>query len=215
MKRLFDIECRTPWLLARFTNRQRMLSWSLNRPGMVEADTVAWLEVRDADLPLGVDPLEMLERRLGEQGLDAAVGLMTAREIALHHPATAIGEDVRVDALVTLGLTNGALLDETGRLTDYTAVAPVGTINMLVAVSHPLSEAAMLEAMSVATMARTAALLSDGGRIVGTGTDCIVVACPEGVGGETFAGLHTVVGTRITEAVFQAVREARRTWEGG
>jgi len=215
MKRLFDIECRTPWLLARFTNRQCMLSWSLNRPGMVEADTVAWLEVHDADLPLGVDPLEVLERRLGEQGLDDAVGLMTAREVALHHQATAVGEDIRVDALVTLGLTNGALLDEDGRLSDCTAVAPVGTTNMLVAVSRPLSEGAMLEAMSVATMARTAALLGNGGRIVGTGTDCIVIACPDDIPGEAFAGLHTDVGTQITSVVFRAVRDARRTWEEG
>jgi len=213
MKHLFDIECRPPWLIARFATRQRIMSWSLNRPGMVEADTVAWLQVCDADLPLEVDPLEMLERRLAVRGLADAVGLMTSREVHFHHLADTGDGVTHVEVMVTLGLTNGLLLDEGGCLIDFTPAAPIGTINMLVAVSRPLAHGAMLEAMSVATMARTAALLAGSGRIVGTGTDCIVVACPDASPGEAFAGLHTDIGAQITASVFKAVQAARLEWE--
>jgi adenosylcobinamide amidohydrolase len=212
MKRLFAFDCQPPWLVARFPARQRMLSWSLNRPGFVEAQTVAWLQVCDADLPLGVDPLDLLERKLGEQGLDDAVGLMTAREIRHHHFAASGDGSARAEVLVTLGLTNGITLDEIEQPIDYPATPSVGTINILVAVSQPLSQAAMLEAISVATMARTAALLSEGGQIIGTGTDCVVVACPDKIPGEAFAGLHTAIGMHITEAVYRGVLDARNLW---
>ena len=212
MNRLFRIECDPPWLIAQFSNHQRMASWSLNRPGLVEAGTVAWLQVRDADLPVGVDPLELLERRLAERELGDAVGLMTAREIEHHHIASSGDGRIYAEAMVTLGLTNGVTLDGAGHPINLPAEPPlVGTINMLVAVSAPLSTGAMLEAMSIAAVARTAALLADG-RIVGTGTDCIVIACPDSLPGEAFAGLHTSIGAHITASVLQAVRQARERW---
>ena len=213
MNRLFTTECRPPWLIARFADRQRMVSWSLNRPGIVELDTVAWLQVSDADLLLGVEPLAYLDRRLAEQGLADAVGLMTAREIQHHHFASSGARGVVVEALVTLGLTNGVKLDASGHPNDDQINEAVGTINTLVAVSCPLTDGAILEAMSVATMARTAALLADQGRIVSTGTDCIVVACPIGSTNDSFAGLHTVIGQHITSSVFRVTREARAEWE--
>ncbi len=100
-----------------------------------------------------------------------------------------------------------------GGLTAVASKTTVGTINTLIAVSRPLSEAAMLEAISVATMARTAALLSEGGRIVGSGTDCMAIACPNGEARDTFAGLHTAIGRHLTASVFQATRRARTVWE--
>ncbi len=216
MTHLFDLACRPPWLVARFALPQRILSWSLNRPGLTEADSVAWLQVRDADLPPEVDPRELLDRRLAEQGLGEAVGLMTARDVR-HHRRVFSGEDgLGVEALVTLGLTNGVGLDEAGRASDFTPLSPVGTINALIALSRPLSEGAMLEAISIAATARTAALLSGAGRIVGTGTDCLVIACPRRAADQAvFAGLHTAIGRQITTAVFQATRQARLDWEAG
>lgn len=213
MDKLFDIECDPPWLIARFAHRQRMASWSLNRPGLVLADTVAWLQVRDAEFLPVEDPLAFLEDKLDRKGLAGAVGLLTAREIERHHVASAGDEDGSAEALVTLGLTNGIVLAGDGRPLDQAVPETVGTINMLVAVSHPLTDGAMLEALSIATMARTAALLADGGPVVGTGTDCIVVACPDAAPHRRFVGLHTEIGARITASVFQAVLEARQRWQ--
>jgi len=213
MTRLLDIDLCPPWLIARLPSPHRMAGWSLNRPGLTQAETVAWLEVCDADLPIGLDPLDLLERRLAEQGLKNAAGLMTARDVRRHCSAVSADDAVRVETLVTLGLTNGSILDGQGRPSGPVGAFPVGTINLLVALSVPLSDGALLEALSVAAAARTAALLADGGRIVGTGTDCILVACPQAAAGECFAGLHTPVGHHLTAAVFQATRQARQEWE--
>lgn len=213
MTRLLDIDLSPPWLIARLPGPHRMAGWSLNRPGLTMAECVAWLEVRDADLPLGLDPLDLLERRLAERGLENAAGLMTARDVRRHCLAISADDAVRAEALVTLGLTNGSILDERGWPSGPVGAFPVGTINLLVALSAPLSDGALLEALSLAATARTAALLADGGRIVGTGTDCILVACPPAAGGQRFAGLHTAVGRHLAAAVFQAGFAARREWE--
>jgi adenosylcobinamide amidohydrolase len=214
VSRLFEIACRPPWLLARFGSPQRIVSWSLNRPGFVASDTVAWLQVKNADLPIGLDPKRFLESRLVDEGLAEAVGLMTARDIREYAVASA-GEGVyAVDTLVTLGLGNAVTLDPTGRPVAVAREAePVGTINALVACSQPLGDGALLEAMSVATAARTAALLADDGRAIGTGTDCLAIACPMGGTPDIFAGLHTEIGTSIAAAVYRATREGRRVWE--
>lgn len=213
MTPLFTFDCHPPWLVARFATDQRMLSWSLNRPGFVDAQEVAWLQVSDADLPLEVDPLMLLEQRLVEHNLPGAVGLMTARAVTHHHFAKSGDGKCHAESLVTLGLSNGITLADIGHSGDPAARATVGTINTLVAVSQPLSQGAMLEALSVASMARTAALLADGGNVIGTGTDCIVIACPSTGEEQLFAGLHTNVGTHITASVFRAIREALRVWK--
>jgi len=213
MTRLLDIALCPPWLIARLPAPHRIAGWSLNRPGLSTAACVAWLEVRDADLPLGVDPLDLLERRLAEQGLADAAGLMTARDVRRHCLAVSADDAVRAEALITLGLTNGSILDDQGRPSGPVGAFPVGTINLLVALSVPMSDGALLEALSLAATARTAALLADGGRIVGTGTDCTLVACPLADSGQVYAGLHTPVGHHLTTAVYQATRAARREWD--
>lgn len=73
-----------------------------------------------------------------------------------------------------------------------------------------LSEAARLEALSIAAEARTAGIMDLGltrnGRIVtGTGTDCIVVASPCGGPDAPFAGLHTDIGVSLGLAIYDAV----------
>jgi len=214
---LFEIECRPPWLRATFRSPQRIVSWSLNRPGFVRADTVAWLQVSNADLPIDVDPRGLLESRLREEGIAEAVGLMTARDIREYVVARSDEADAAVAAvhvLVTLGLGNAVTVDAMGRPIDSVREAErVGTINALVACAQPLSDGALLEAISVAAAARTAALLAGDGASIGTGTDCLAIACPIDAPEETFAGLHTEIGKRIASTVFRATREGRFAWE--
>lgn len=215
MEKLFDVECDPPWLIARFASRQRVASWSLNRPGLVIADTVAWLQVRDADFLPIEDPLAFLDGNLDRKGLVGAVGLMTAREIEHHHHASIGDEDGFIETLVTLGLTNGIIQGPDGCLVDPARQEAVGTINMLLAVSHPLTDGALLEILSIAAAARTAALLADGERMVGTGTDCIVVVSPDTEPRRQFAGLHTKIGMRAFMSIHQAVIDAQRQWRKG
>jgi len=211
---LFIPEIRPGWLIATFSTPQRIASWSLNRPGLTIADQVAWLEVVDADLPLGVDPLALLTERLAAAGLSGAVGLMTARLLDRYQQTRSGTDPDRAEVLLTLGLTNGAVLDPAGHPRPVRPPpGPIGTINLLVALAQSLSEGAMLEALALAAQARTAALLAEGGRIVGTGTDCIVLTCPDQPVSQTFAGLHTATGQALTTAVYQATRTARAIWE--
>jgi adenosylcobinamide amidohydrolase len=213
----FTVQCRQPWLIARFPASCNMLSWSPNRPGFRVARTVAWLEVRNADLADVANPVALLRDRLRAEGLGRAVGLMTARDVRRHHRARAEVEGVVVDVLTTVGLTNGERIG--CRCTDPTIPAHpgVGTVNTLVHVSVPLSRGGLVEAMSLATQARTiavfeAGVVRDGVIVTGTGTDCIVVASPSLGQVEHHAGLHTAVGEAVGAAVLAATRDGVLGW---
>jgi adenosylcobinamide amidohydrolase len=73
----------------------------------------------------------------------------------------------------------------------------------------------LIEALSIATQARTAAvmdvnLMLPTGRATGTGTDCIAVAARPGPA--LYAGLHTDIGEALGAAVYQATMTGARDW---
>lgn len=192
-----------------------MLSWSLTRPGFQVAQKVAWLEVRNADLPPAEDPLHVIANLVAGADLADAVTLITSRDITRHHVARSAVEGEVAVCLATVGLSNG---ERVGRRCAEPVWLP-GTINTLVHVSRPLSQAALIETVSIATEARTAAVLDagvhrGGTAVTGTGTDCIVVAAPAcGGEGARFAGLHTAIGEAVGDAVYRAVSEGARVWQ--
>lgn len=207
-----EILCIAKTLAVRFAAEQAVLSWSLTRPGFVRADTIAWLEVSEADLPIGVDPAALLRERLAAAGYGDAVQLMTSRDVTKHHRATRQSGDATAFCLATVGLANagrvGADTPHSGR---------TGTINLVAHIDQPLNEAGLIEALSIATEARTAAVIDlgwtrDGLVVTGTGTDCIAVACPVADQRLTYAGLHTDVGRAIGGAVYDAVLAGGREW---
>jgi len=209
---VLDIHCEQPWLIVRLPARCMTLGWSLARPGFVETSTIAWLEVRNADLTPDVDPLALLHNRLTARGLDDAVAFMTARDVRRHHVAQRRAEQVEACCVATVGLANG---EAVGSRRVFEALP--STINTLVHVSRPLTQAAFIEALSIVAQARTAAILDrshlrEGPRITGTGTDCIVVAAPIGSDPLACAGLHTAVGEAIGGAVYDAVRAGAEEW---
>ncbi|WP_051134339.1 adenosylcobinamide amidohydrolase [Methylocystis sp. ATCC 49242] len=214
MKHLpFRLELRHPLLIVRFEAEQRILGWSLTKPGFARTRDVVWLEVRDADLGPHVDPLDFVRTKLSAQELDDAAAFMTAREIARHHMAQSRIGTAIVTCVTTVGLTNGEKVGE--RRGSHDCVA--GTINTLVHVSHALSPGAFVESISIATQSRTAAImdtnkLRDGLTITGTGTDCIIVAAPEIDAPETRAGLHTDLGEAIGAAVYDATYAGAAEW---
>ncbi|MFO1167956.1 MAG: adenosylcobinamide amidohydrolase [Rhodoblastus sp.] len=209
---VLDIHCEQPWLIVCLPARCMTLGWSLARPGFVETSTIAWLEVRNADLTPDVDPLALLRNRLTARGLDDAVAFMTARDVRRHHVAQRRTEQVEACCVATVGLANG---EAVGSRRVFEALP--STINTLVHVSRPLTQAAFIEALSIVAQARTAAILDtshlrEGPRITGTGTDCIVVAAPIGSDLLDCAGLHTAVGEAIGGAVYDAVRAGAEEW---
>lgn len=213
----FRIECRRPWLVARFDGPCAVLSWSANRPGFVAATKVAWLEVKDREIACLDDPVAFLEARLTAAKLRGAIGLMTARDVRRHHFAGATVEDVAVEVLTTVGLSNGERVGQRVADPAVPARASVGTINTLVHVSRRLTRGAMIEATSLATQARTLAVIEagvsrEGAVVTGTGTDCIALACPTVGEATPHAGLHTAVGEAIGRAVLEATRAGVAGW---
>jgi len=210
----FTLTCNRPWLVARFAEPRRLLGWSLTRPGFERANTFAWLEVRNADLGPDTCVVSLLRQKQEEAGLADAIPLITSRDVRRHHLATARVGETTATCLATVGLSNG---DRVGmqRLRDQPP--PAGTVNMLVHVDCPLLDSALVETVSIATQARTAAIIEIGWRIhgrliTGTGTDCVIAACPDAPHGAQFAGLHTDIGEAVGAACYEAVLNGAREW---
>ena len=79
-----------------------------------------------------------------------------------------------------------------------------GTINLVVVVPAPLSDAALVNAVVTATEAKTQALLDAGVPGTGTASDAVVICCPPG-GTEPYGGPRSTWGARLARAVHAAV----------
>jgi adenosylcobinamide amidohydrolase len=216
------VEARPGWLLVRFARPQTFLSWAIVGGGRHQGDTVAWCQVRDDELPPGLDPRRLLSRRLRALGLRRPVGMLTSRSVDRFEDVTrAAGRDVQARCVATVGLGNALRIgDPTGADAGTGAASRrVGTINLMVSLSRPLAPAAQLEALSLAAEARTTAILDagvasvrSGAPATGTGTDCIVVAAPLERQGAAYAGKHTALGEVVGAAVHAAVHAGARRW---
>ena len=200
-----------PWLMADLGQPMRVISWAPFRPGLVLAQHVLWREVRDADLPKDLDAIAWLNQEITRRGPSDAVTMLTSRNVEKHTLTRAKTGNVAADCLATVGLSNA----ERAGYRQPVLAEQYGTVNLLVVLSHGVSNAAMTEALSIATQARTAAIIANGpvlpeGPATGTGTDCIALACPPG--DIAYAGLHTDIGEAIGRAVYNAVAEGVTEW---
>lgn len=200
-----------PWLEFDLGDEMQVLSWAVHRPGLVRARRILWREVRNADLPRDLDVERWLADALAERGASDAVTMMTSRNLNSFTEAAARVGDTEAHAVTTVGFANaervGQRIDRSGK--DW------GTINIALRLSAGLTEPALVEAMSIAVQARTAAvkdahLKLPSGFATGTGTDCVAVASPAGA--VRYAGLHTDLGEAIGQATYGAVTEAAQAW---
>jgi adenosylcobinamide amidohydrolase len=209
----FAVDCAPPFLTARFAEPQRTLGWSLIHPGFAIVSDVVWVEVRNSDLGLSIDPQAFLKARLAQSGLPDALAFMTSRDIRRHQLCQRRAGAVEAACLTTVGLSNGE------RVGTRKAHGPhAGTINTLVHVSVPLTDGAMVEAISIIAQARTTAVIDFQSAeretaITGTGTDCIVVASPCRGEPTAWAGLHTEVGEAIGRATYDATWAGAEQWQ--
>lgn len=200
-----------PWLEFDLGADMQVLSWSVNRPGIVRARRILWREVRNADLPAELDVDHWLAGELIQYGTTDAVTLLTSRDIRFFTECKSSAGDVMAHAVATVGFSNaeriGHRIDRAGK--DW------GTINVALCLNCGLTETALLEAMSVVVQARTAAVMDVNlalptGIATGTGTDCVAVASPTGK--TRYAGLHTEIGEATGRAVYTAVLDGARHW---
>ena len=167
--------------------------------------------MRNADLSEELDVEAWLAGELAARGAGDAVTFLTSRDIRAFTRATATAGATEAQAVATVGLSNaervGNRVDRTGH--DW------GTINVALRLNRSLTEVALVEVMSIAVEARTAAVMDvdmplGPGRATGTGTDCVAVAAFEGR--ERYAGLHTDIGEAAGRAVYTAVLDGARHW---
>ena len=201
-----------PWLEMDLGAPMQVLSWAVNRPGFATASRLLWREVRNRDLPPDLDIHDWVADQLGARGAEDAVLMITSRDITRYaHRRACIGA-AEVDAVATVGLSNA---ERVGTRMNYGA-RDWGTINVGLRLHCGVTQAALVEALSIAAQARTAAVIDAAidlptGRATGTGTDCITVAAPTG---ETpYAGLHTDLGHAVGRAVYDAVQAGAATWK--
>ncbi|MDV5144272.1 adenosylcobinamide amidohydrolase [Streptomyces sp. SBC-4] len=197
----------------------RMVSSAVLGGGIGER---AW--VLNAQVPPGydrVDPAAHLGALASGAGLEGpGVGLMTAASVENRQHAT----DGGAEAVVTagIGVRGWAAVPGAGGVT---APRP-GTINIIVSLPVPLTDAALVNAVATATEAKVQALVELGADASGTPTDAVCVAAPSptgsdarawaGVGvdaptestAEAFAGPRSLWGARLARAVHRATYEA-------
>lgn len=210
-----NVSLDAPWLEFDLGGDMGVFSWAVHRPGLVMARRILWREVRNADLPQDLDVAGWLKSELTARGAMDAVTFLTSRAIRHHHVARVQSGIACATAIATVGLSNaeriGSRVNRAGQ--------GWGTINIAVHLEvgpdTGLSDAALIETLSIAAAARTAAVMEAGldlptGRATGTGTDCIAVAAKPGH--ITYAGMHTDLGEAAGRAVHGAVEAGAREW---
>ena len=208
-----------PWLIADLNGPHCVLSWALNRPGFATARRIVFREVRNRDLPENVDAARWLDDALTAADLSDAPALLTSRAVRSYQLTEAHAGEVTANCLATVGFSNAERVGHRHPLRHPPEPARFGTINIAARLSAALTEAAHIEALTIAAEARTAAVMDAGvalpqGLATGTSTDCIALACPpaEHQPRTTFAGLHTDVGEALGRSVYDAVSKGAADW---
>lgn len=163
--------------------------------------------VLNAQVPAGyarMDPaVHVAELAVGLGLAGEGVGLLTAAKVT----EAVQCEDEEVRAAATVGLRVPAWAAAPPGTADRALVPEwrPGTINIIVSVPVPLSDAAYVNAVMTATEAKTQAVLEAGFRATGTASDAICIAAPAAGQPEDFAGPRSLWGARIARAVHSAV----------
>ncbi len=156
-----------------------------------------------------IDPAAHIGELAAGLGLaGAGVGLLTAASVT--GAVRREDDGVRVAATVGLRVPTWAAAPSGPAGPELVPAWRPGTINILVSVPVPLSDAAYVNAVMTATEAKTQALLDAGFRASGTASDAICVAAPAAGEPEDFAGPRSLWGARIARAVHSAVHAGAR-----
>lgn len=214
-------------LLARFSHPWESASWALLGGGFGEASGYVCCEVRNEDLPIGLDATHLLRERLRglsvhgmAEGCTDWVATMTSAHVAGYACGQAHEQAATACTLVTAGFANALRVGESQR--GLARAYQPGTINLACWVNQPLTREAKLEALSIVAQARTLEVLDarvpsfdESGWATGTGTDCLVLFSPRPAPYQSrhaYTGMHTALGQVIGAAVREAMREAIEGW---
>ncbi len=195
-----------------FLRPHQVVSSAVLNGGMVQANHLVNLKVAK-DSPYHEPPQLTLEKYCQHNFWQGkAVGMMTAASMASFRMVKKFAQGVDIIVLATSGLDNARRV---GDRAEYRKIADsakeVGTINLMILTSAKLTEAAMVEAVLIATEAK-AAVMQELGIVspvsnkiaTGTGTDAIAVV--NGFAEQvSFCGKHVLFGELLGKAVMEAV----------
>ncbi|HEY1624460.1 MAG TPA: adenosylcobinamide amidohydrolase [Streptosporangiaceae bacterium] len=164
-----------------------------------------------------MDPAQHLAELAAGLGLTGpGVGMLTAAQVT----ELVQRRDADVEATVTTGLRvpTWAAAPADAEDPELRPVHVPRTINIIVEVPVPLTDAALVNAVMTATEAKTQAVLEAGFRGTGTASDAICVACGDPDDNskkqvEEFAGPRSRYGARIARAVHAAVLDGARAYK--
>ncbi|MGH8011419.1 MAG: adenosylcobinamide amidohydrolase [Candidatus Binataceae bacterium] len=196
-----------------------VLGWAPLNGGLRRARVMLNHQVALDDRIATEAPRTYLARLARELGYPprATVAMMTGAEMKRLGTAVRARDGLLVRAWCSAGCTNALRVGDRATV----ATPTLGTVNLIVALSRPLTTAALAEALQIAVEARVAAMLAAGVTSVrsrqpatGTGTDCVMIAAPATVSNVIqYCGKHTVAGELIGRAAMRSCMRAleRRT----
>lgn len=199
-------------LVVSFSAPARTLSWAVLNGGFCHAHHIINHHVDGNDALFCSQPGPWLERaasRLRLQG--KIVGMATAVEMK-HLVRISMESGVaRVTCFATVGCGNALSVADPASVAIEESAPTLHTINMILTVEPGLSDAAMVEAVQIATEGRVRALYEKGIKscrsgllATGTGTDCVaIVSLGDGV--ERYCGKHTKLGELIGGTTYMSV----------
>ncbi len=203
-------------LMITFKTKQNCLSSAVLNGGMKQIDRVLNLKV-DANFSSSQSPQEsLLEYCDAHQWSGETLGMMTAASMnSLGKSHKNYGKDF-ILALVTCGLSNLRRAGDTADDTHIIQARPSpGTINTIVCTSVVLNEAALAEALMIATEAKAAALqnnhlLSPKSNLIatGTGTDATAIISSSQGSEIKYCGKHVLFGELLAKSVLEATQQA-------
>lgn len=185
-----------PYALWRLATPARVVATSPLGGGMGER---GWVLNAQVDLHYGrTDPdVHLGEIAAGAGAVGPGVGMMTAADLTLGH-----GADSGVEAWATVGITAPTWAADDDAISPWTP----GTINVVVSVPVALGDAALVNAATTATEAKSQALFEAGVPGTGTASDAVCILARVEGPTETFAGPRSAWGARIARAVHAAVQ---------
>jgi adenosylcobinamide amidohydrolase len=208
----FSVRQERDALIVSFASPARTLSWAVLNGGFCHARHVINHHVDGKDALFCAQPGPWLERAASGLGLQGkVVGMATA--VAMRHmvQVSMTSGGARVTCFTTVGCGNALSVGDPASVAIEESAPTLHTINMILTVEPGLSDAAMVEAVQIATEGRVRALYENGIKscrsdlpATGTGTDCVaIVSLGDGV--ERYCGKHTKLGELIGGASYVSV----------
>ena len=176
------------------------------------AQVQGWLNLKvSGHDDINESPAETLQQYARHLNIEAPLtGMMTAASMNSLRVELRGNEQIKLACIVTAGIENAR---RAGDPCDVEQTMPdFGTINIALIGNQPLTPAAGIEALMLATEAKTAACYDlaitspvSGKTATGTGTDSICILHPDGDDLIPYCGKHTQLGEWIGAATYAAV----------